>query len=137
MKNAENKASYPYDERKTRKITLRKGTMNRETAKNGFPSRGKTRNQRKLAFPHGGEEASSKKRISLTREKKETAKNGFPPRGKNKNQQKILSQDWENEKMWKIGFPKLGKNKKRKKMAVPTLGRPKNGEKMLSQTWEE
>ena len=45
MKNAENKASYPYDERKTRKITLRRDTMNKETAKNSFPSRGKTRIQ--------------------------------------------------------------------------------------------
>ncbi|MFC2530548.1 hypothetical protein [Segatella oris] len=44
MKNAENKASYPYDERKTRKITLRMGTMNRETSKNGFPSWGKQEN---------------------------------------------------------------------------------------------
>ena len=112
MKNAENKASYPYDERKTRKITLRKGTMNRETAKNGFPSRGKRRKQRKMNFSHGGKEVNSGKRISLTgeneetakngfpsRENKKTAKNSFPSRGKTRKQRKILSQDWENEKM--------------------------------------
>lgn len=137
MKNAENKASYPYDERKTRKITLRRDTTNKETAKNSFPSRGKTRIQRKSAFPYEGKQENSENQLSLMGENKKSAKNGFPPRGKTKNQRKILSQDWEDEKMWKIGFPKLGKNKKRKKMAVPTLGRPKNGEKMLSQTWEE
>ena len=137
MKNAENKASYPYDERKIRKITLRRGTMNKETAKIGFPSRGKRRKPRKSAFPYEGKQEISENRLSPVREKKQTAKNGFPSRGKTRKQRKILSQDWENEKMWKIGFLKLGKNKKRKKMAVPILGRPKNGEKRISQPLEK
>ena len=36
MKNTENRASYPYDERKTRKITLRRGTMNEKQKKEAF-----------------------------------------------------------------------------------------------------
>ena len=32
---------------------------NKKTAKNGFPSRGKTRIQQKLAFSHGGKQESS------------------------------------------------------------------------------
>jgi hypothetical protein len=68
MKNAENKASYPYDERKTRKITLRRDTTNKETAKNSFPSRGK--------------QEFSENQLSLMRENKKLAKNGFPSRGK-------------------------------------------------------
>ncbi len=126
MKNAENRASYPYDERKTRKITLYRGTMNKKTVKINFPSRGKTRKQLKTAFPHEGKQEFSENQLSLTRVKKQTAKNEFPPRGKTKNQRKILSQNWENEKMWKIGFPKLGKNKKSQRLHFPTLGRIKN-----------
>ena len=126
MKNAENKASYPYDERKTRKITLRKGTMNRETAKNGFPSRGKRRKQRKMNFSHGGKEVNSGKRISLTGENKETAKNGFPSRGKRSKQRKTdfpregkpkISENWlslmgEKKETAKNGFPSRGKTRK-------------------------
>ena len=86
MKNAENKASYPYDERKTRKITLRRDTMNKETAKNSFPSRGKTRNQQKLAFPHEGKQEFSENQLSLTRENKKSVKIGFLSRGKTRKQ---------------------------------------------------
>ena len=126
MKNAENKASYPYDERKTRKITLRRDTTNKETAKNSFPSRGKTRIQWKSTFPHEGKQEISEKRLSFTRENKKVAKNGFPPRGKTKNQRKILSQHWEDRKTAKKCFPKLGKNKKSQRLYFPTLGRTKN-----------
>ena len=72
MKNAENKASYPYDERKTRKITLRRDTMNKETAKNSFPSRGK--------------QEFSENQLSLTRENKKSVKIGFLSRGKTRKQ---------------------------------------------------
>lgn len=47
MKNAENKASYPYDERKTRKITLRRDTMNKKQKKEAFPHEGKEENSEK------------------------------------------------------------------------------------------
>ena len=95
MKNAENKASYPYDERKTRKITLRRDTMNKETAKNEFPPRGKTRIQRKLAFPHEGKQESSKKRISPARENQKSAEDTFPKLGKRENVENRISQTWE------------------------------------------
>ena len=55
---------------------------NQKSAKNGFPPRGKTRNQRKPAFLHGGKSEISKNRLSPARENKKSAKNGFPPRGK-------------------------------------------------------
>ena len=112
MKNAENRASYPYDERKTRKITLRKGTMNRETAKNGFPVRGKTKNQRKI--------------LSQNWEDEKMWKIGFPNIGKNKKWKKWLSQHWEDRKTVKKCLPKLGKNKKSQRLYFPTLGRTKN-----------
>ena len=94
MKNAENRASYPYDERKIRKITLRRGTTyknqlsstreNQKSAKISFPSWGKIRTQRKTAFPHGGKSEISKNRLSLMGENQKSAKISFPKLGKNK-----------------------------------------------------
>ena len=55
---------------------------NQNSAKNGFPSRGKIKKQRKTAFPRGGKSEISKNRFSPARENKKSAKNGFPPRGK-------------------------------------------------------
>ncbi|VEH16207.1 Uncharacterised protein [Segatella oris] len=55
---------------------------NQNSAKNGFPSRGKIKNLRKSAFPHGGKSEISKNRLSSTGENQKSAKNGFPPRGK-------------------------------------------------------
>ena len=55
---------------------------NQKSAKNGFPPRGKTRNQRKTAFLHGGKSKISENQLSSARENKKSAKNGFPPRGK-------------------------------------------------------
>lgn len=92
----------------------------------GFPLRGKRRNQRKLAFPHGGEEASSKKRISPARENQKSAEDTFPKLGRTKNGRKWLSQYWEDRKTAKKCFPKLGKNKKSQRLHFPTLGRTKN-----------
>jgi len=55
---------------------------NQKSAKIGFPSWGKIRNQRKTAFLHGGKSKISKNRLSLMGENQKSAKNGFPPRGK-------------------------------------------------------
>ncbi len=123
MKNAENKASYPYDERKTRKITLRRDTMNKETAKNSFPSRGK--------------QEFSENWLSLTGGNKKTAKNSFPSRGRRRKQRKT---DFPREGKTKISrkyFPKIGKTRKCGKSDIPNLGRTKNGRKWLSQHWED
>ena len=98
MKNAENKASYPYDERKTRKITLRRDTMNKETAKNSFPSRGKRRKQRKMNFSHGG--------------KQKSAEDTFSRLGKRENVENRISQTWGEQKISKTAFPNPWKNKK-------------------------
>ena len=57
---------------------------NKKTAKISFPSWGKIKIQRKLAFPHGGKQENSENQLSLTGENKKTAKNGFPLRGKTK-----------------------------------------------------
>ena len=137
MKNAENKASYPYDERKTRKITLRRDTMNKETAKNSFPSRGKTRIQRKSTFPHEGKEGNSEKRISPAREKQKSAENTFPRLGKRENVENRISQTWEEQKAEENGCPNIGKTEKRRKNAFPNLGRIKNLKGCISQPLEE
>ena len=78
---------------------------NQKSAKINFPSRGKTRNQRKLAFPTLG--------------KQEISENW-------------LSQHWENKKSEKNGFPNIGKNKKCHWLHFPTLGKTKNPESLLS-----
>ena len=74
----------------------------RKTAKIDFPSRGKTRNQRKSTFPHGGKQEISENRLSLTGENQKTAKNSFPSRGKTRSQRKSA-------------FPREGKSKNREK----------------------
>ena len=57
---------------------------NQKMAKINFPSRGKTRNQQKSAFPHGGKSKIIENRLSLMRENKKTVKTSFPSRGKTK-----------------------------------------------------
>ena len=47
---------------------------NKKSAKIGFPSRGKTRNQRKSAFPHEGKQKISGNRLSRTRESQKMLK---------------------------------------------------------------
>ena len=54
---------------------------NKKSVKNRFPSRGKTRNQRKSTFPHGGKQEISEKRLSLTGENQKSVKNDFPSQG--------------------------------------------------------
>ena len=130
MKNAENKASYPYDERKTRKITLRRDTMNKETAKNSFPSRGKTRIQRKSTFPHEGKEGNSEKRISPARENQKSAEDTFPKLGRRENVENRISQTWEEQKTEENGCPNIGKTEKRRKNAFPNLGRIKKSQRL-------
>ena len=71
---------------------------NQKSAKIGFPSRGKIKNLRKSAFPHGGKSEISEKRLSSTGENQKSAKIGFPSRGKIRNQQKSV-------------FPHEGKSK--------------------------
>ena len=71
---------------------------NQNSAKNGFPSRGKIKKQRKTAFPRGGKSEISKNRFSPARENKKSAKNGFPPRGKTRNRREPA-------------FPREGKSK--------------------------
>ena len=82
---------------------------NKKSSKNGFPSRGKTRNHRKSAFPTLGKQEISKKR---------------------------LSQHWENKKLAKNSFPNIGKTRKHQKSAFPTLGRIKNAIGCISQLSE-
>ena len=55
---------------------------NQNSAKIGFPSRGKIRIQRKTAFPHEGKSKICENQLSLMGENQKSAKNGFPPRGK-------------------------------------------------------
>ena len=57
---------------------------NQKSAKIGFPSRGKIKNQQKPAFPHEGKQEISENWLSLTRENKITAKTDFPSQGKAK-----------------------------------------------------
>ena len=83
---------------------------NKKSSKIGFPSRGKTRNQRKSAFPHGGKQEIIENRLSLTGENKKSSKIGFPSRGKTRNHRKSL---------------------------FPTLGRLKISKNRLSQLWED
>ena len=137
MKNAENKASYPYDERKTRKITLRRDTMNKKAAKINFPSRGKTRIQRKSTFPHEGKEGNSEKRISPARENQKSAEDTFPKLGRRENVENRISQTWEEQKTEENGCPNIGKTEKRRKNAFPNLGRIKNLKSCISQPLEE
>ena len=55
---------------------------NQKSAKNGFPPRGKIKNQRKSAFPREGKSKFSENQLSSTGENQKSAKIGFPPRGK-------------------------------------------------------
>ena len=79
---------------------------NQNSAKNGFPPRGKIKNLRKSAFPHGGKSELSEKRLSLARENQKSAKISFPSWGKIRNQQKSA-------------FPREGKSKISKKRLSP------------------
>ena len=91
------------------KIGKRRLSPTKETqklAKIAFPLRGKTRNQWKSAFPHGGKQEIGEKRLSLT--------------GKN-------------QKTAKIDFPNIGKTRNRRKTVFPTLGRIKNAIGCISQ----
>ena len=57
---------------------------NQKSAEIKFPSRGKTRNQRKSAFPHEGKSKNGENQLSLTGENKITARTDFPPQEKAK-----------------------------------------------------
>jgi len=103
----------------------------------GFLSRGETRKQLKTAFPHGGEEESSEKRISPAREKQKSAENTFPRLGKRENVENRISQTWEEQKTEENGCPNIGKTEKRRKNAFPNLGRTKNLKGCISQPLEE
>ena len=105
MKNAENKASYPYDERKTRKITLRRDTMNKETAKNSFPSRGKRRKQRKMNFSHGGKTKISRRYFLKIGKTRKCGKSDFPNLGRTKNLKDCISQPLGEQKILLGAFP--------------------------------
>ena len=83
---------------------------NKKSAKNGFPPRGKTKNQRKI--------------LSQNWENEKMWKIGIPKLGKNK-------------KMEENGCPNIGKTEKRRKMAFPNLGRIKNLKGCISQPLEE
>ena|GEM_PF-929441 len=100
--------------------------MNKETAKNGFPSRGKTKNQRKSTFPHEGKEENSGRYFPKIGKTRKCGKSDFPNLGRTKNGRKWLSQHWEDRKTAKKCFPKLGKNKKSQRLHFPILGRTKN-----------
>ena len=82
---------------------------NQKSAKNGFPPRGKIKNQRKSAFPHGGKSEISEKRLSPARENQKSAKSSFPPRGK------IKKRRW-------LHFLLLRKTKKTRKFDKTTFG---------------
>ena len=71
---------------------------NQKSPKNGFPSRGKIKIQRKSVFPHGGKSEIPKNQLSLMRENQKSAKSSFPPRGKTRNRRKLA-------------FPREGKSK--------------------------
>ena len=93
---------------------------NQKSAKNGFPSRGKIRIQRKTAFLHGGKSKFSENRLSPARENQKSAKIGFPPRGKTRNQRKTA-------------FPREGKIKKRHWLHFLLLRKTKNPESLTKQ----
>ena len=112
-----------------------------------FLPRGKIKNLRKSAFPHGGKSEITENRFSLTRENQNSAKNGFPPRGKIKNLRKSafphggkseisknrLSPARENQKSAKNGFPPRGKIKKRRWLHFLLLRKTKNPESLTKQ----
>ena len=50
---------------------------NKKSAKNEFPSRGKTRKQRKSAFPHEGKSKNAENHSSLVSEMQKTRKIAF------------------------------------------------------------
>ena len=68
---------------------------NQKTIKIGFPSRGKTRNHQKSAFPHGGKQEIIENQLSLTGKIKNHRKSTFPTLGKQEISKKRLSQHWE------------------------------------------
>ena len=119
---------------------------NQKTIKIGFPSRGKIKNHRKSAFPHGGKQKIIENQLSLTGENKKSSKISFPSRRKTRNHRKSafphggkskiienrLSLTGENKKSSKISFPNIGKNKKCHWLHFPTLGKTKNPESLLS-----
>ena len=72
---------------------------------------GKIKKQLKSAFPHGGKQEISEKRLSLIRENKKSAKNRFPSRGKSKIREKQISLTGENQKTAKNDFPSRGNRK--------------------------
>ena len=51
---------------------------NQKSAKNGFPPRGKIKNQRKSAFPHEGKQEIGENRLSPARENQKTPLAPFP-----------------------------------------------------------
>ena len=75
---------------------------NKKSVKNSFPSRGKTRNQRKVAFPQEGKQEISENRLSLTGENQKITKNSFPSRGKIRNQLKTAFPHGGNRKTPKV-----------------------------------
>ena len=109
---------------------------NKKSVKISYLPRGKTRKQRKTAFPRGGKQEISEKRLSSTGENQKSAKNGFPPRGKIRNQQKSaflhggkseiskkrLSPARENQKTLLAPFPTPQKNEKPRKFDKTTFG---------------
>ena len=95
---------------------------NQKSAKNGFLPRGKIKNQRKSAFPHGGKSEISEKRLSPARENQKSAKIGFPPRGKSEISEKRLSPTRENQKTPLAPFPTPQKNEKPRKFDEITFG---------------
>ena len=62
---------------------------NQKSAKNGFPPRGKIKNQQKSAFPHGGKSEISEKRLSPARENQKTPLAPFPTPQKNEKPRKF------------------------------------------------
>ena len=112
-----------------------------------FLPRGKIKNLRKSAFPHGGKSEISEKRLSSTGENQKSAKTGFPSWGKIRNQRKTaflhggkskisenqLSPARENKKSAKIGFPPRGKIKKRRWLHFLLLRKTKNPESLTKQ----
>ena len=109
---------------------------NQNSAKIGFPSRGKIRIQRKTAFPHEGKSKICENQLSLMGENQKSAKTGFPPRGKIRNQQKTaffhggkskiskkrLSSTGENQKTPLAPFPTPQKDEKPRKFDKTTFG---------------
>ena len=62
---------------------------NQKSAKNGFPPRGKIRNQQKSAFPREGKQEISEKRLSPARENQKTPLAPFPTPQKNEKPRKF------------------------------------------------